>query len=148
MSLRIVAVVDDTLGLWRAIHNQIIPTAPLNPDEVAERATRHHLTLAYEGETPVGNATLRPPRPGASTATVIVRVLPQFRRRGYGSTYLASMLAEARALGAARIETVVLASNEDGLSFALANGFVEFDRYTLEGDTIPFVDLYLAAARQ
>lgn len=144
MTLRIMAVADDTLELWRAIHNQIIPTAPLSPDEVAERATRNHLTLAYEGETPVGNATLRPPRPAASTATVIVRVLPQFRRRGYGSTYLASMLAEARALGAARIETVVLASNEDGLSFAMANGFVEFDRYTLEGHTTPFIDLYLA----
>ena len=144
MTLRIVAVADDTLELWRAIHNQIIPTAPLSPDEVAERVARNHLTLAYEGETPVGNATLRPPSPGASIATVIVRVLPQFRRRGYGSTYLASMLAEAWALGAARIETVVLSSNEDGLSFAMANGFVEFDRYTLEGQTTPFIDLYLA----
>ncbi|HEX6921157.1 MAG TPA: hypothetical protein VF314_13105 [Actinomycetes bacterium] len=37
MALRIMAVADDTLGLWRAI--QIIPTAPLSPDEVAERAT-------------------------------------------------------------------------------------------------------------
>lgn len=42
-----------------------------------------------------------------------------------------------------RIETVVLASNADGLAFAEHRGFVEFDRYTLEGQTVPFVDLYL-----
>ena len=139
-----------TLELWREIHNQVIPTAPLSRDEVAERAARNHLTLAYEGDEPVGNATLRPPVRGTSTATatvtvtVIVRVLSAFRRRGYGSTYLSWMLAEARALGAVRIETVVWAGNEDGLRFAMANGFVELDRYTLDGDTTPFVDLYLA----
>ena len=144
MALRIVAVNLGTLELWREIHNQVIPTAPLSRDEVAERAARNHLTLAYEEDEPVGNATLRPPGRGTSTATVIVRVLPAFRRRGYGSTYLSWMLAEARALGAVRIETVVWAGNEDGLSFAMAHGFVELDRYTLEGDTTPFVDLYLA----
>lgn len=39
--------------------------------------------------------------------------------------------------------TVVLASNSDGLDFALARGFVEHDRYTLDGNTVPFVDLHL-----
>ena len=38
---------------------------------------------------------------------------------------------------------MVLESNSDGLAFALAHGFVEHDRYLLEGDTIPFVDLHL-----
>src|SRR5215218_8391274 len=98
MTLRIVPVDDGTLGLWRAIHNRVIPTAPLSPHEVAERATRNRLTLAFDGDIAVGNATLRPPRPEASTATAIVRVLPQFRRRGHGSAYLAWVLAEARAL--------------------------------------------------
>jgi hypothetical protein len=42
------------------------------------------------------------------------------------------------------IETVVLASNEDGLRFARRHGFVEIDRYVLAGDAIPFVDLRLA----
>jgi hypothetical protein len=43
-----------------------------------------------------------------------------------------------------RIETVVLASNEDGLSFAARHGFVEFDRYVLDGETATYVGLYLA----
>ena len=136
---------DDTREAWRAIHNQIIPTDPLSAEDVAERAARNHLTLAYVGGVLIGNATLRPPTVESATATVIVRILPEFRRRGYGSAYLASMLEAARATGAARIETVVLASNEDGLAVALAPGFVEFDRYALAPDAIPFVVLYVAS---
>jgi L-amino acid N-acyltransferase YncA len=78
------------------------------------------------------------------TATVIVRILPEYRRRGLGSGYLAAMLAEVRGLGARRTETVVLASNEDGLAFAIRHGFVEFDRYVLASETDAYVDLYLA----
>ncbi len=143
MTLRIVPAAPDGLEPWRAIHNAIIPTAPLSADEVAERAGRHRLTLGYDGDVLVGNATVRPPDV-EGTATVIVRILTEHRRRGLGSAYLAHELDETRALAPARIETVVLASNEDGLAFALARGFVEVDRYLLEGDTIPFVDLRLA----
>ena len=53
------------------------------------------------------------------------------------------MLAEARGMGARRIETVVLASNEDGLAFASRHGFVESDRYALDGETATYIDLYL-----
>jgi len=145
MALRVVAVAETTLELWRDIHNQIIPTAPLTPDEVAERSTRHRLTLAYDDDALIGNATLRPPGDASSTATVIVRVLPPFRSRGFGTSYLDVTIAVARELGATRIETVVLASNTDGLAFALSHGFVEHERYTLEGDLIPFIDLHLVS---
>lgn len=74
---------------------------------------------------------------------MIVRILSEHRRRGYGATYLEAELAHAWSAGATRIETVVLESNTDGLSFALAHGFVEHARYLLDGDTIPFIDLHL-----
>lgn len=134
----------DRLEDWRAIHNAIIPTAPLSAAEVAERAGRHRLTLAYRDGELVGNATVRPPADETGTATVIVRVLPQHRRQGIGADYLRSELAEARAMGARRIETVILESNADGLAFAAAHGFVEHDRYTLPGQSTAFVDLHLA----
>ena len=76
-------------------------------------------------------------------ATVIIRILPEHRRRGLGSAYLECELGQARASGARRIETVVLESNADGLAFALAHGFVEHDRYVLDGDTVAFIDLHL-----
>lgn len=143
MSLRIVVATGPLLEEWRTIHNEIIPTAPLSADEVAERAGRNRLTLGYVDEVLVGNATVRPPTGSPATATVIVRILEEHRRHGLGSAYLDAELAEARALGAERIETVVLASNTDGLAFAHSRGFVEHDRYLLDGDTVPFVDLHL-----
>jgi GNAT superfamily N-acetyltransferase len=143
VSLRIVVATGPLLEEWRTIHNEIIPTAPLSADEVAERAGRNRLTLGYVDEVLVGNATVRPPTGSPATATVIVRILEEHRRHGLASAYLDAELAEARALGAERIETVVLASNTDGLAFAHSRGFVEHDRYLLDGDTVPFVDLHL-----
>jgi ribosomal protein S18 acetylase RimI-like enzyme len=130
---------------WRDVHNAIIPTAPLSPADVRERVTvrGNHLIVAYLGDTVVGCATVRPPAPGTGAATVIARVLPAYRRRGYGSQVYAHGLARARALGARVIETVVLETNEDGLRFALRHGFAEIERYVLPGDTVPFIDLRL-----
>jgi GNAT superfamily N-acetyltransferase len=129
----------DNAEAWGDIHNTIIPASPLSADEVAERITRNLLTLAYDGDVLVGNATVRPPRDGV--ATVIVRILEPYRRRGHGSAYLERMLAEARALGAGRIETVVLQANTDGLSFARRHGFEEVERYEVDGAA--YVDLVL-----
>ncbi|WP_329459466.1 GNAT family N-acetyltransferase [Streptomyces sp. NBC_01497] len=133
----------EALRDWRFVHNEIIPTAPLSPDEVRERAGRNLLDVAYADGVLVGCTTVRPPTGGTATATVIARVLPAHRRRGFGSRLYAHGLERARAAGATGIETVVLASNTAGLRFALALGFVEFDRYVLHGDTIAFVELRL-----
>lgn len=143
MTLRVLPAAPDRLAEWRAVHNEIIPTDPLSADEVVERAGRHLLTVAYDGDVLVGCATVRPPVGASSTATVIVRILPPFRRRGLGAAYFEHQLGVARDLGARRIETVVLLSNQDGLEFARAHGFVEHDRYVLDGQAIPFVDLHL-----
>lgn len=50
-------------------------------------------------------------------------------------------LERAREPGAQTLETVVLATNEDGLRCAQRHGFAEFDRYVLPGDTVAFVAL-------
>jgi GNAT superfamily N-acetyltransferase len=144
VALRVVSVAIDTLADWQSIHNVIIPTSPLSVPAVAERSGRYRLTLGYHDADLVGNATLRPPADDVPMATVIVRILPEFRGRGFGSQYLESVLSDARSLGAQRIETQVLASNADGLSFAQNRGFVEFNRYLLDGHSIPFIELYLA----
>jgi GNAT superfamily N-acetyltransferase len=127
---------------WRHVHNTIIPTAVLSPDEVRERAGRNRLDVAYAGDDLVGCTTVRPPDGGV--VTVIARVLPPYRGQGYGTALYEHGLAHARDLGATAIETVVLASNADGLRFAEARGFVEVERYLLAGDTVPFVTLRLA----
>ncbi|MFJ9808530.1 GNAT family N-acetyltransferase [Streptomyces sp. NPDC101158] len=131
------------LADWRLIHNAIIPTAPLSADEVRERAGRNRLDVAYADGTPVGCSTVRPPDEETPAATVISRILPEHRGRGYGTALYERGLAHARTLSDEGVETVVLASNEEGLRFALARGFVETERYVLPGDTVPFVTLRL-----
>ncbi|MEU6216518.1 GNAT family N-acetyltransferase [Streptomyces sp. NPDC047022] len=135
---------DAMLADWQHVHNVIIPTGVLSLDEVRERAGRNHLEVAYLDGEPVGCTTVRPPSAGSpSTATVIARILPAHRRQGFGAQLYQRGLERAHALGATVIETVVLASNEDGLRFAAAHGFVEIDRYVLPGDTIAYIDLRL-----
>jgi GNAT superfamily N-acetyltransferase len=128
---------------WQDIHNLIIPTAPLAVDEVRARAQRNHLEVAYLDRTAVGCSTVRPPTNDTATATVIARVRPEHRRRGFGEQIYQRAAARAREHGAQVIETVVLESNADGLQFAYHHGFAEIERYLLPDHTIPFVTLRL-----
>jgi GNAT superfamily N-acetyltransferase len=143
VTLVVTVATGSDLDLWRHIHNSVIPTAQLSPEDVARRARAHRLTLAHADGEVVGNATMRPPTATSSVATLIVRILPEHRRRGHGTAYFAIELEHVRTLAPSRIETVVLATNHDGLAFARKHGFVEHDRYVLEGDAIAFVDLHL-----
>ncbi|MGW1463252.1 GNAT family N-acetyltransferase [Streptomyces sp. NPDC002308] len=86
---------------------------------------------------------MRPPAGDGGAATVIARILPGDRRKGYGTQLYGHGVAVARELGASAIETVVL-GNPEGLEFARARGFVETETYLLPGDTVPFTDLRLA----
>ncbi|MDX6348369.1 MAG: hypothetical protein QOF84_3159 [Streptomyces sp.] len=145
-NLRIARVDDDEAMLqdWQYVHNLIIPTAVLSLDEVRERAQRNQLDVAYLGDVLVGCMTVRPPTSDdPSTATVIARVLPGHRGQGFGGELYEQGLAQARKLGADVIETVVLASNPDGLRFAQSQGFVEVEEYLLPGDTVPWFTLRL-----
>ncbi|MFE0629653.1 GNAT family N-acetyltransferase [Streptomyces sp. NPDC058864] len=134
---------DAMLEDWRFVHNTIIPTGPLSLDDVRERAQRNHLEVAYLGDALVGCTTVRPPTGEEATATVIARVLPGHREQGFGTQLYIRGLERARGMGAETVETVVLASNTEGLRFARARGFVEVERYVLPGDTIAYVTLRL-----
>ena len=122
------------------MHNAIIPTAPLTLDEVLERAGRNHLDLAYVSDVLVGCSTVRPAT-DHEPVTVIVRILPEHRRTGLGTRYLENALDVASGLAARTVQTIVLESNVDGLEFALHRGFVETERYVLDGDELAYVHL-------
>ncbi|CAM5574627.1 hypothetical protein SALBM311S_07900 [Streptomyces alboniger] len=142
--VRVEAVVGDVmLEQWRHVHNVIVPPAALGLEEVRERSGRNRLENAYLGDGLVGCSTVRPPVGEEAVATVIARVLPGFRGRGFGSALYERGLAHARGLGARVIETCVWAVNEEGLRFASARGFVEVERYVLEDGGDLWVDLRL-----
>ncbi|MGW6902956.1 GNAT family N-acetyltransferase [Streptomyces sp. NPDC054940] len=140
-----IAPVDGEVMLeeWRYVHNVIVPPAAMDLADVRERSGRYRLRNAYVGDVLVGCSTVRPPEGEEAVATVIARVLPEYRRRGYGRELYEDGIAHARVLGAGVIETCVLAANEDGLRFAEARGFVEVDRYVLDGESDLWLDLRL-----
>ncbi|MFJ6614457.1 GNAT family N-acetyltransferase [Streptomyces sp. NPDC091289] len=144
--LRIRAVDDASIRDWQYVHNLIIPGDVLSLDDVRARTGRNRMEVAYLGDVLIGCTTVRPPTEGnGATATVIARVLPEHRRRGFGTRLYERALGQARELDAQVIETVVLASNTDGLRFAEQHGFVELERYLLrEGDTVHWIDLRLS----
>ncbi|MYS52154.1 GNAT family N-acetyltransferase [Streptomyces sp. SID6013] len=145
-ALRIAAVDGDAMvEEWRHVHNVTVPPAAMTPDEARERAGRNRLANAYLGDVLVGCSTVRPPGGEGRVATVIARVLPAYRGRGIGTALYEEGLAHARVLGAGAVETVVLAANADGLRFAGARGFVEKERYVLDGEPDEWVDLTLSA---
>lgn len=131
------------LEQWRHVHNVVVPPAAMSAEEARERQDRYRLANAYLGEVLVGCSTVRPPAGERRVATVIARVLPAFRRRGFGTAIHDEALAHVRVLGAEAVETCVLAVNEDGLRFAERHGYAEIDRYVLDGERDEWVDLRL-----
>ena len=142
--LRLVAVDPGLVEDWRAVHNAVIPSSPLSSAEVRERLDRFRLHVAYADAELVGCSTVRPSFGDNGETTVIVRVVPEHRRRGHGAAMLRLLLDD---LGAGRpeapqLETIVWEGNPDGLRFARPHGFVEeTDRYLAPGDTAPFLTL-------
>ncbi|MGW0999331.1 GNAT family N-acetyltransferase [Streptomyces sp. NPDC002523] len=134
---------DAMLEQWRYVHNVIVPPAAMSVEDARERLARYRLENAYLGDELVGCSTVRPPVGEGEVATVIARVLPAYRGRGFGAALYGNGLAHARGLGAKAVETCVLAVNEDGLRFAVRRGFVETDRYVLDGEGDEWVDLRL-----
>ncbi|MFF1817918.1 GNAT family N-acetyltransferase [Kribbella sp. NPDC058245] len=136
MTLRIVRVDDEaTLLDWRRVHNEIVPPAALSVEEVRERSTRNILEVAYDGDVLIGCSTVRPPSAETAAETVIARVLPPYRRRGFGETLYQHCLAQTRG----PLETHILASNVDGVRFAEHHGFTEVETYVLPGETEAWV---------
>lgn len=66
--------------------------------------------------------------PQSTTATVSVRVLAPFRRRGIGTALLAHVSAHAVELGATELYTGVRAEAGELVAFYTAHGFVEVGR--------------------
>ncbi|MGW5655407.1 GNAT family N-acetyltransferase [Streptomyces humi] len=139
--LRVVPVDGgEALEEWRCVHNVVVPPAAMSAAEARERLGRgYRLENAYVGDVLVGCSTVRPAVDGV--VTVIVRVLPRWRGRGFGAALYEQVVAGVR--GAEALETCVLAVNEGGLRFAERYGFAEVERYVLDGETDEWVDLRL-----
>ncbi|MFF4491731.1 GNAT family N-acetyltransferase [Streptomyces sp. NPDC001544] len=132
---------ESALEQWRHVHHVVVPPAAMSSEDARGRLRRNRLVNAYVDDVLVGCSTVRPPQDGV--ATVIARVLPEYRGHGYGRALYEDGLAHARVLGAEAVGTCVPAVNESGLRFAGKCGFVEVERYVLEGEGDEWIDLRL-----
>ncbi|MFF5158857.1 GNAT family N-acetyltransferase [Streptomyces sp. NPDC000348] len=135
--LRIEAVAGDAvLEQWRHVHNVIVPPAAMTLDEVRERVTRgYRLENAYAGDVLVGCSTVRPPQGADAVVTVIARVLPEHRRRGYGAALCASGIGHARGGRRGRRDRGPGRRRGRRPVRSRARGFDEVERYVLPGES-------------
>lgn len=149
------AVAGIQLATWRIAYAQVIPEsvlAALTEDDVAEQwrsavveppTPRHHVLIAFEGETPVGFAAAGPataedlvgpgytsgdgPADGGWDATALalstLLVEPRWGRRGHGSRLLAAVADIAREDGFTRAVTWALDADQVTRAFLESTGW-------------------------
>ncbi|MFN2471949.1 MAG: N-acetyltransferase family protein [Gaiellaceae bacterium] len=132
---------DADLESWVDVWNAITPREPLSAAIVRERWDRQpdRLYLVAEDKDRVVGIGLAGPSDTPRRGFVVVRVMPESRRRGIGSALYEQVEAHALSLAPSALSTHVAEDSEEGRRFAGRRGYVKVDRqvelvYTLRGD--------------
>jgi mycothiol synthase len=116
------AETDAELGRCTAIYNALHPEAPIRLADLRADPYGRFLLHGGEGYAIVKLSSL------AGCAFAMVRVLPEARRQGIGSSLLAAASDEARALGRSGLFGRVDGADTGSLGFVVRRGFVEIAR--------------------
>jgi GNAT superfamily N-acetyltransferase len=122
------------------VWNAITPREPIRVDEIKRRMARQPERLHLIAG-PVG-AGLVTPSDSPGRLYVGVRVLPEARRRGLGSSIFDRLVEHARGLEPEWLSTQVSEADRDSLAWAERRGFEEYGRQVelvlaLRGDEQP-----------
>jgi mycothiol synthase len=122
---------DVDLEAWIELWEAITPREPSAPLEVIrrriEREPQRLYLLAETGGKPVGLGFCGPSQSPERTA-VVVRVLPEHRRRGIGSALLERLAEHAAGLGPSRISSMVSEDDPDSVAWVKKRGFEDYGR--------------------
>ena len=121
---------DADLAAWCGVWNAITPREPTELEDVKRRIERQPERLylvAFEGDRAVGPGFCGPPESPERTA-VVVRVLPEHRRRGIGSKLLELVVAHASGLGRPQVSGMVFEDDLASIAWLTNRGFEEYDR--------------------
>jgi GNAT superfamily N-acetyltransferase len=122
---------DADLAAWIAVWDAITPREPSSPVEVLRRRLERQpgrlYLLARHGDEPVGLGFAGPSQSPERTS-LVVRVLPPHRRRGFGSALFDRALEHARGLQAPRVSGMVFEDDPESIVWVTKRGFEEYDR--------------------
>jgi mycothiol synthase len=124
------AVTDADLVAYCDVWNAITPREPTRLEDVKRRLERQPERLylvALEQEDVVGLGFCGPSQSLERTA-VVVRVLPEHRRRGIGSELLDRVVAHAALLKRPQLSGMVFEDDSESIAWASNRGFEEYDR--------------------
>ena len=121
---------DADLAAWCDVWNAITPREPNAVEDVKRRIERQperRYLVAFDGDEVVGLGFCGPSQSPERT-TLVVRVLPEHRRRGTGSKLLDLVVAHAAQLEPPSVSGMVFEDDPDSIAWVTNRGFEEYDR--------------------
>lgn len=125
------AETDADLTAWIGVWNAITPREPSSSVDVVrrriERQPERLYLLAEEHGEAVGLGWAGPTQSPERTG-LVVRVLPEHRRRGLGSALYDKVVAHASGLGPDRVSGTVFEDDHESIAWVTRRGFEEYQR--------------------
>ena len=121
---------DADLAAYCDVWNAITPRETTALEDVQRRLQRQPERLylvALEGDEVVGLGFCGPSQSPERTA-IVVRVLPEHRRRGIGSELLDRVVTHASQLGRPQVSGMVFEDDPDSIAWVTNRGFEEYQR--------------------
>jgi mycothiol synthase len=124
------AETDADLARWCDVWTAVTPREPARLEDVKRRIERQpdRLYLVAESGDGFVAAGFAGPSQSPERTAVAVRVLPERRRRGIGSSLLDLVLNHARGLGAEWVSGMVSEDDRDSIAWIEHRGFEEYGR--------------------
>jgi len=120
------AKTESDLGEWCEVWNAITPREPVKVEDQLRRLARQPERLQLLGADVAAGVVA--PSDSRGRLYVAVRVLPQARRRGLGSTVFERLLEHARGLEPQWLSTIVSGGEPETVAWAERRGFEEYGR--------------------
>jgi mycothiol synthase len=124
------AETDADLAAYCNVWNAITPREPTRLEDIKRRLERQPERLylvAFEGDQVAGLGFCGPSQSPKRTA-IVVRVLPDHRRRGIGSALFERVLAHADGLARPQVSGMVFEDDPESIAWVTNRGFEESDR--------------------
>jgi mycothiol synthase len=124
------AETDADFAAWCEVWNAITPREPANVEDIRRRLERQpeRLYLLAESDGRIVGLGFAGPSQSPERTGLVVRVLPEFRRRGFGSELLDRLLPHAAELGRKQVSGMVFEDDSESIAWVEHRGFEEYDR--------------------